>query len=62
VIVNDLDISRAILDPAENYAPLGINSNAIKALEITPQWLKPIAWWGPQIIKSTRSIQHIEFV
>jgi len=62
MIVNDLDISRAILGPAENYAPLGINTNAIEALEIAPQWLKPIARRRSQVIKHLRSIQNIEFV
>tara|TARA_R110002124_G_scaffold111348_2_gene265063 strand:- start:759 stop:947 length:189 start_codon:yes stop_codon:yes gene_type:complete len=62
VIVHDLDISCAILGPTENYAPLGVYTNAIEALEFTPQWLKPIARRGTKVIKDLRSIQNIELV
>jgi len=62
VIVHDLNISCAILGPAKNDAPLGINTNAIKTLEFTSQWLEPVAWRGAKVIEDLRSIQNIEFV
>ena len=62
MIVHDLDISCAILSPAKNYAPLGVNTNAIESLELTPQWLKSIARRGTKVIKNLRSVKNIEFV
>jgi hypothetical protein len=62
VIVHDLDISCAILGPTENYAPLGVNTDAIETLEFTPQWLKPITRRGTKVIKDLHSIQNIELV
>jgi hypothetical protein len=62
MIVHDLDISGVVLGPAKNNAPLGINSNAIKPLEFTPQWLEPITRRGAKVIEDQRSIQNIELV
>jgi hypothetical protein len=62
VVVHDLHISCAILGPAKNDTPLGINTNAIKTLELTSQWLEPVARRGTKIIEALRSIQNIELV
>jgi len=59
VIVHDLDISCAILGPAKNDAPLGINTNTIKTFEFASQWLEPVARRGTKVIEDLRSVQNI---
>jgi hypothetical protein len=48
--------------PAKNDAPLIIDANAIKALQITPQGFETVTGRGAQIVKRMSRIEAIQFL
>src|SRR5208337_1724265 len=62
VIVHDLDVAWPGLAhfPLETNPPLRVNADAVLAGPIAAQGLEPVAWQGPQILKTGRGIEDFE--
>jgi hypothetical protein len=60
VVIHDLDIVGVVAPPTEADAPLVVDPDAVLALLIAAQSLKPVTGRYPQIVKALRSVQHPE--
>tara|TARA_R110000824_G_scaffold158473_5_gene332360 strand:- start:5719 stop:6063 length:345 start_codon:yes stop_codon:yes gene_type:complete len=57
VVINNFDIFRTSLGPAETHPELPVDSNAVLTLAITMQRLQHIAGWYFKIIQLTCSLE-----
>jgi len=61
MIVTQRDVGRTFIRPFEDNPPLVINTNAIKARQITLQQFQPISGRCPQIIRLMGIVQNVKF-
>jgi hypothetical protein len=60
MVIHNLDVKRAAINPTKTDTPLLIDPNTPLASSIAAQFLKPVCWRDAQIIKARRSIQHAQ--
>jgi hypothetical protein len=60
MVVDDLNIPRAVIPPAEAYSPLIIDSDAVLATPITAELLQPVAWRHAQVLQVLRAVEHLQ--
>jgi hypothetical protein len=61
VVVNDLNVFRASLGPPEADSELIVDANAVVALPVPLERLKPITWRHSQVLESLRGIKSLKF-
>src|SRR6185437_1493540 len=60
VVVNDLDVFRSGLGPAEAGPPLQVDPDAALPGAVACQLLKPVARRHPKVFQNLRPVQHHE--
>jgi hypothetical protein len=61
MIVRDLYVIGMGLFPSEAYPPSVVNANAVLAFPVAHQGLKPVTWWGLQILEIIGLVQIDQF-
>jgi hypothetical protein len=61
MIINNLDIFRYSIPPAEADSPLIINENAVLTGTVAFECLKVIPGWNPQILQAISDFELPEF-
>jgi hypothetical protein len=61
MIVDDLDVERAPLVPAEADSPAFIDANSVLALPVSFLSFKAIAGWGCQVLQNSGPVQVQQF-
>jgi len=61
VIVDNLDIVRVPVFPAETDPPLVVDANAVLSCAIAPKLLQAIARWGAEVLHVLRCINDKKF-
>jgi hypothetical protein len=62
MVVCNLDLVRVPLPPFEANTILVVNPNAVLAIPIAPETLKPVAGRHSQIPQRSRRIEHLQFL
>lgn len=57
MVIDDFDIGRIAVLPAETDSPLIIDSNTVLTVPISSEFFQSISRWDPQISKCIRRIQ-----
>jgi len=60
MVIDNFNVMRTILTPAETETPLLIDSNAELALAVSAQGLEPVAWQMHQRFKGVCSIKDAQ--
>jgi len=58
VVVNDLNVVRVAVPPAEADPPSVVHSDAVLPGPIAAKSLEPVTGWDAEILQSNRRIQH----
>ena len=61
VIVHDFDIISVGSYPAKHDAPLGIDSNAVKSVEIAMESFQPVSGRHAKIIQTGGGVEEVQF-
>ena len=61
MVIDDLHTVGVTSHPAKADAPLVIDPDAVLALAITLERLKPIGWRNPQIVQGGGVVEHAQF-
>jgi len=60
VIISNIDFHRTSVCPTKNDPPLIIDSNAVKALQISFKSLEPVSRWRRKVTQRFSIIQQVE--
>jgi hypothetical protein len=61
VVIHNLNVLSASIRPAETYAELIINADAVLAGPITPQGLQSVAWRNTEVFESPSDLELPKF-
>ncbi len=60
MVVGDLNFGGPGTGPDETKAELVVNADAMLAISVAAQRLKPVAGWRTQVAQHFRSVHHVE--
>jgi hypothetical protein len=60
VVVDDLDVEGVTINPAEDDAPLLIDPNAVKPVEVTAQSFEVVARRYTQVVQVAGSVDELQ--
>src|ERR1700674_1213252 len=60
MVVDDLDVPRAVVSPSEANSPLIIDSDAVPPTPITGKLLQSVAGRHSQVVQIFRAVQHLQ--
>jgi hypothetical protein len=60
VVIDNLDLVRIALLPAEAYPVLIVDAYAVLALAVAPQRFQPVSVWLPQIVQMRSVVQNLQ--
>jgi len=60
VVINNFNITGIAASPHKAHAPLVTDADAVLALAVTLQSLKPIVWRYAQVVQACGAMQHLQ--
>src|SRR5713101_2431243 len=60
MVVDDLDVPRAVVSPSEANSPLIIDSDAVLPTPITAKLFQSVARRHSQVVQIFRAVQHLQ--